>query len=305
MDEADRPGFAPRDPLETARVLGASLARLRRQRGLTGQQLGRLAGMSQAKVSKIENGAVEPTAADVERLARALQAPDEVVDDLVDHANTLHNQFTDFRLTVRRLTAVQQDIARDEERATRIAAFQVAIVPGLLQTTEYARAILSEVATVLGGTEPGAAQPVTPSALTMRIQRQEVLYDRRKRFDLVIAESVLARAVGGPAEMLAQLERIRTVNRQDNVHVAVLPQDADLNLVPEHGFQLFDDRLVIIDLMSTVVVSRGRDDLRVYRTAFDYFRSKASVDIDPILDRYALRYADLARAAVRHAPGDH
>ena len=304
MDEADRPGFAPRDPLETARLLGASLARLRRQKGLTGQQLGRLAGMSQAKISKIENGAVEPSAADVERLARALEAPDEVVDDLVDHANTLHNQFTDFRLTVRRLTALQQDIARDEERATRIAVFQLAAVPGLLQTTEYARAMLSEAATVLGGTQPGPQQPTTPSAVTMRIQRQEVLYDRAKRFDFVILETVLARAVGGPAGMLAQLERIRAVNRQENVQVAILPQGADLDLIPEHGFHLFDNRLVIIDLMSTVVVSRGQEDLKVYRMAFDHFRSRSTTDVDPILDRYALHYADLARSAVQQGTID-
>jgi hypothetical protein len=255
--------------------------------------------MSQAKISKIETGVVAPGAGDVERLARALDAPDDVVDDLIDRANSLHDQFTDLRLTAQRLSSMQLNFARDEERATRISVFQIAVLPGLLQTTDYARAVLGEYATVLSGHEPGHEQQPAPAAVSRRIQRQEVLYDRRKRFDFVLTESVLDRVVGSPAQMLAQLENIRRVGAQDNVRLAIVPADADLAFLPQHGFHLFDDRMVVIDLMSTTVVSRGSEDIRVYRLLFDYFSSQASTEIGPILDRYMIRYADLARAAVR------
>jgi transcriptional regulator with XRE-family HTH domain len=296
----DRAGLAPLDPRESARLLGASIARLRHEKGLTGRELGRLVGISQAKLSKIETGAIEPSPQDVQKLAHALNAPEEVVEDLADRANALQDKFTGFRLTTTRLTSLQEEVARDEERANRIAVFQHAIVPGLLQTAEYARAVLSDAATVLSGNEPGLSQPAPPSAVSLRVQRQEVLYDRRRRFDFVIAEGVLTRAMASPAVMLAQLDRIRTVGAQDNVTVAILPSDAELEIIADHGFHLFDDQFVIIDLLSTVVVLRDPEDVRVYRTALDHVRGRATTDIDPILDRYALRYADLARAAVQH-----
>lgn len=296
-EQSDRAGFSPRDAQGAARIaLGARLARLRRDRGLTGHELGKLAGMSQAKISKIETGTVAPSPQDVQRLARALEAPDSVITDLADTAGGLRDQFTDWRLTERNLASNQQALAQDEARATQIAVFQVGVVPGLLQTTEYARAILGDYATVLSGHEPGGDNLPASSAVTVRIQRQEVLDDPAKHFDFVLAESVLSTVVGSAAEMLAQLQRIRVVAGQQNVRVSVLPWDAVLAFPPLHGFHVFDDRAVLVDLMSTAVYSRGTEDIRVYRAVFDHYRERAVTDIGPILDRYMIRYADAARA---------
>jgi transcriptional regulator with XRE-family HTH domain len=291
-------GFSPRDIHGNARVaLGSILSRLRRQQGLTGQQLGALVGMSQAKVSKIENGVTTPSPHDVERLARALAAPDDLVAELVDRANGLRDQFTDWRLTAERLASTQQALAQDEERAARITVFQIGVVPGLLQTTEYARAVLGENTAVLSGIDPAQETRPAPSAVTVRIQRQEVLEDPHKQFDFVLTESVLSTVVGGPAEMLAQLQRIRAVAALENVRIGILPWDAEVAFPPLHGFHLFDDRAVVIDLISTTVVSRGSEDIRVYRAVFDHFLGRATTDIGPIIDRHMYRYADAARTA--------
>jgi transcriptional regulator with XRE-family HTH domain len=304
-EQSDRAGFSPRDAQGSVRIaLGAALARLRHQRGLTGLELGRRAGMSQAKISKIETGTVTPSPRDVERLARALEASDRVVTELTDQANGLRDQFTDWRLTERNLASNQQALAQDEARATQIWVFQVGVVPGLLQTTEYARAILGDYATVLSGHDPGQDSLPASSAVTVRIQRQEVLDDSAKHFDFVLAESVLSTVVGSAAEMLAQLQRIRVVAGQDNVRLAVLPWDAVLSFPPLHGFHVFDDRAVLIDLMSTAVYSRGTEDVRVYRAVFDHYRERAVSEIDPILDRYMYRYADAARTNAAGADPD-
>jgi transcriptional regulator with XRE-family HTH domain len=304
-DHAREVRHPPSGTLDGARAaLGAALARLRRRSGLTGQQLGRQVGMSQGKISKIENGAVTPSARDVARLAEALGADADEVRNLVERTEGLHDQFTDWRLTVERLTSGQQELAHDEERATRIAVFQMAAVPGLLQTAEYARAVLTEHATVLSGNDPGQDPHTAPAAVSLRIQRQEVLEDARKHFEFIIAEVVLSTPVGSPAQMLAQLERIRSVAGQENVQIRILPWDAGLAFRPVTSFHLFDDRVVVIDLIGTTVISRGQEDARIYRTVFDHFLARSSADIGPILDRYVLRYADQARAAVRHDPAD-
>src|SRR5690348_4989278 len=78
--------------------VGLALARLRRNGGLTGQKLGQRVGMSQAKISKIETGAVVATPADVELLARALGASNIEVRRLVEQAEQVYNQMTDGRL---------------------------------------------------------------------------------------------------------------------------------------------------------------------------------------------------------------
>jgi hypothetical protein len=104
--------------------------------------------------------------------------------------------------------------------------------------------------------------------------------------------------------MLAQLDRIRTVAGQDNVRIRILPWDADLAFRPISSFHLFDDRVVIIDLIGTTVVSRGQEDARLYRAVFDHFLARSSPDVYPVLDRYMIRYADLARAAVHQEAAD-
>jgi hypothetical protein len=251
--------------------------------------------MSQAKISKIENGVVIPSVDDVVRLAHALEASQEDVSDLVEQVEQLRGQLVQRRLSLQDLTTGQERLARDETAARNLATFQNVVMPGLLQTPEYAEAILTEYATVLSGGEPGSRAQIAPSAVAMRIQRQEVLHVPSKHFDFVIAENVLASPVGGPIAMLAQIHRLRTAGQLDNVTISILPTDAKVGFRPVHGFHLLDDRMVLIDMISTSVVARSREDLRIYRAAFDHFRARATTEIDPILDRYVVRYADQAR----------
>jgi hypothetical protein len=60
---------------------------------------------------------------------------------------------------------------------------------------------------------------------------------------------------------------------------------------------LVDGRVVIIDTMTTTLVTRDASDLKVYRRVFEYFWAQATPDIEPILDSYARLYADLAKPA--------
>jgi len=277
--------------------LGPELAKLRKQRGLTGVALAKIVGISQSKISKIEVGSVIPSPEDVDRLARALGASDDQVAVLVERAEGHQDELVDVRFTGRRMISTQQDLASLERGARSVHVFQPAVVPGLLQTTEYARAVLSDYAEVfveaLGGS--GGDEKAVPPAVTARVARQEVLYDTGKALHLLMMETVLMNRVCSPADMLAQIERIRTVAGYPNVTIGIVPAAIQLSYPPLHGFHMLDDRSLMIDLANTSLISRGREVLRIYRTVFDYFAGQATVDIGPILDRYTELYADLAR----------
>jgi transcriptional regulator with XRE-family HTH domain len=296
-EELDDASVSLPSSLAERRGIGSALAKLRRQKGLTGHDLGQRAGMSQAKISKIETGAVVPTANDAERIARALGASPEMVRALREQAEGLHDQFTDLRVTSRRLTSSQQEVGGNESRARVIRVFQPAIVVGLLQTAEYARSVLGDFAAGMSGASVGVDASAVPAAVTARVKRQEILVDRRKRFEFVMSETVFHNQICSASAMVAQLDRIREIAGYPNVTIAVLPPDASLAFPPMHGFEMFDGRLVLIDLINTVMTSRGAADLRMYRSVFDHFLASSTTDIDPILHRYVDRYADLARTA--------
>jgi hypothetical protein len=64
--------------------------------------------------------------------------------------------------------------------------------------------------------------------------------------------------------------------------------------LPYHGFELLDDWCVLVDLINTTLVSRGRADIRLYAEVFDALLEQSTTDIDAILDRYFTYYLDEA-----------
>src|SRR5690349_439533 len=108
-------------PPEDAELpIGAVLKRLRRQARLTGQELGRRAGMSQAKISKIETGAIQPSTEDVQRLAHELGASPAELDNLLRRAEELRDHMLDWRLGRRDPATWQHEIAQLEAAAREL-----------------------------------------------------------------------------------------------------------------------------------------------------------------------------------------
>ncbi|HZN20193.1 MAG TPA: helix-turn-helix transcriptional regulator [Micromonosporaceae bacterium] len=285
------PAGSPPDEEEVP--VGAVLARLRRRARLTGQELGRRTGMSQAKISKIETGAANPSPEDVERIARELGASQAQIDHLVQQAEHSRNRMTDWRVGRRDPTTWQHEIAQLEADAHEVRVFQPAVISGLLQTSEYARAVLLSVQEVwtdwMARSSGGVAE-----AVSARVQRQEILEDPAKQFHFVVPETLLRNLLSRPEDMPGQLRRLSEVAQQDNVTLSMIPEGERWPYPPYHGFSLLDDRHVIIDLFNTVVVTDGQSDIRLYRHVFDTLESRAKREIDPIIEKYRQRYLRLA-----------
>jgi len=117
-----------------------------------------------------------------------------------------------------------------------IRHFETAYVPGLLQTADYARSVLTEMVDLhnLEVTDVDAA-------VTARLQRQQLLYDSGKRFEFLLTEPVLRWLVCPPHVMRGQLDRLQTVVGQPNIRFGILPLGVELSTTPQNSFQLYDD----------------------------------------------------------------
>lgn len=276
----------------TATEVGSALLALRRERGITGAALGELVGFSQAKISKIERGALRPSPGDVERISLALDASREIVADLVRQAIRLRSEGVRPRLP-RRGSAGQQDLYDVEGRAGLIRVFEPLAVPGLLQISEYARRVIQarHALNLQGGA--GTRSPETAAMVSLRARRQERLYDDTKTFEFLLMEPVLANRFAPPGYMLAQVDRIEQVSRLPNVTVRIVPMTAYLGLPPPHGFSIFDDRVVVTETTDSMI-SRDYGSVDFYSHLFDEYAERSAAQLDPIFDDYRTQYASLA-----------
>ncbi|CAN5232939.1 helix-turn-helix transcriptional regulator [soil metagenome] len=257
---------------ERAELAGA-LRRLRKERGLTGQQLAESAGMSQSKISKIETGKVLPSPQDVGSLGDALGAKPEDRAQLVRQAEDLLSEFTSWRILHRRGVEVKQVAVAEVEASSRLVRiFQPTIVPGLLQTAEYARRILTEYNRSDGSD--------VSAAVAARLRRQELLYDDSRRFAFVLLEGALRTPYGSAATMLGQLDRLVSLTSLSNVELGVVPWSAPLPAAPLHGFCIYDERLVTVDMMTAEFTVHSAPEIARYQATFAAFRDAALVGPD-------------------------
>jgi transcriptional regulator with XRE-family HTH domain len=295
-------------PGQHASPVGAALKRLRRLARLTGQQLADRVGMSQAKISRIENGVGHVKPEDVRSLAEALGASGEIVDELVEQAEQAEqagradDRMADWRPARGAVATMQLHVAELEATTTEFRVFQPAVIVGLAQTSEYARAVLGNAQSIRAKVGGGGTVAAVPEAVSARVRRQEILADPAKQFHFVMTESVLTNRFGRPEDMPAQIRRLREVADQPNVSMRLVPADRELPIPPYHGFEILDDRCVLVDIFNTTLTAWGERDTTFYRQVFDAYENEATEDIAPILDRHLEIYLDRSRpSAVRRS----
>lgn len=280
-------------PQTPGEPVGQTLARMRKAKRLTGAQLAAAVGMSQPKISRIERGKGLPDPADIGRIARALGADDLLAHQLTDRAEGFHNRMTDWRPAPAGLATMQHSVGEWEAAAHNLRMFEPTIVAGLLQTDGYARSVFAAFQRMTAYDGAARGESAVLEAVSGRVQRQEIIADESKTFRFVMAETVLVNRLCTPIEMLAQIARLRELAARDNVSLSFVPDHALWALPPQHGFNLLDDRLVVVDLYNTGTTTRGRLDIEMYQRIFDLFESTATDDIEPILGKHEEFYIAL------------
>lgn len=213
--------------------LAARLKELRQAAGLSAAALGQPFGWSQSKTSKMENGQSALVIADIERWLDAVRADDDERTEVLSLARETGTRVRPWRNSDRPDGAAQQETrGRRDAETSGIGVYQSEVVPGLLQTPDYARRLL-EVHSLLPADE-------IPAAVLARLNRQTVLFDESKQFDLVITETALRWRPGPLSVTFAQLDRIALLAGQPNVRIGVLSRETQerCEARPLHSFVL-------------------------------------------------------------------
>jgi transcriptional regulator with XRE-family HTH domain len=246
--------------------LASALRELRHARELTGQQAAHAAGMSQPKISKLENGRLLPSVEDVATLLDLYQADGPQRDDLLHITTRLHTTIESNRTILRQGAARKQaQIGQIENDATALRYFSPLVIPGLLQTTEYMRRVF---ALDLAGAE-------LARAVAARQQRQQVLYDPGKHFTFIITEAALRWRFCPNSAMAALIGHISSLATLDNVDIGVIPSNAKPGDIPLHGFEIFDERLVSVGLEHATITITDARDIATYLRLFNVMASVA------------------------------
>lgn len=250
-----------------ARQLGSELRQARKAAGMTTYQLGAKLKRSHTHISRWENGKLTPGEADTGAVLGLLGVTGEERDRLLKLAREASDPNWVAPGVDRQLAALTEY----ERTAQRIVDVQPLLVPGLLQTADYARSIM------VGA---GATRGEADQRVTFRLGRREVL-TRRNPVELIaiIGEHALRHPPCDADVMTDQLRHLITWSKLDNVSIEVIPMDHTYTPALEGPFVLieFERTKPVVHLehyrSSTTITDVG--DVRDYRTAADTLRTAA------------------------------
>jgi transcriptional regulator with XRE-family HTH domain len=256
--------------LEARRALGQRLRELRRQAGITGQQLADSLSWPPSKVSKLENGRQAPTDDDIRAWTGQTHSDGET-DGLLASLHTLESQHAEWRrLFQGGLHPHQVELAELDERTRVFRAFEPTVVPGLLQTAEYARARFAE------GIRVFRVPNDIDAAVRGRMLRQDMLYRSDKRFHFILTEAALRFRLCDVDVLLAQLDRLVSLSALRNVRLGIVGFDTRPVVAPWHGFWLLDNERVVIETYSAELNLAQPQEIALYGSIFEQLAGGAS-----------------------------
>ncbi|MER7762644.1 helix-turn-helix transcriptional regulator [Streptomyces sp. NPDC097619] len=269
------------NPTVRRRRLGMELRKLREDKGMTAEQVAERLLVSQSKISRLENGRRSISQRDVRDLCDVYEVEDRrLVDSLMQMAKDSRQQgwwhaFGDIPYSV--YIGLETD-------AASLRVYEPQIIPGLLQTHEYATAIVR-------GAVPETSQSDIEKRVQVRIRRQEriaeaepapVTGDRGPlRLWAVIDEAALRRRVGDEDVMIRQLEHLIGQSELPHVTVQVMPfsMGAHPGVNGQYAILEFpdasDSTVVYIEGVTSDLYLEKANDVQKYSVMYEHLRAQA------------------------------
>ncbi|MFF4175352.1 Scr1 family TA system antitoxin-like transcriptional regulator [Streptomyces sp. NPDC001750] len=209
-------------PSPTTRTFGAFVQALREHAGLSREEFGRLVRFSKHTVASIEQGRRMPDDDFVERAEAAL-GNTGALRKAAPHLSRQAGLASWFR-----------QWARWEKQAVTLWTYECRVIPGLLQTERYARAVTQSV-------PPVKDEEQVAKQVAARQERQH-LFDRRPpiSFSFIMEQALIERGTGGPEVMREMLDHLLECSSQFNVELQIMPR-----YQPDHAG--FDGPLMLLE----------------------------------------------------------
>ena len=260
-------------PTVPRRLLAAELRRLRERAEMTGDQVAKRLKWSASKLSRIENAHTAPRTVEIRKLLTLYHVEGSYADDLLALAKEAAGKgwWETFSST---LPPEYAALIGMEAEAQSALSWEPLIVPGLLQTGDYAREVTNGYL--------GQIDPVPPSETQRRVEarlaRQQVLTrDNPLMLSAVLDQSVLQRRFGNPDVMRSQIKRLLELSERANISLRILPLDGR-HPIGTGAFALlqfgevrdvtYQDVVYIENLTGSRYVEE-EDEVFRYRRAFD------------------------------------
>jgi len=269
---------APASPTVRRRRLAAELREIREHKGKSGDSVAAALRWSPSKISRYERARTGLRPREVERLLDYYQITGPRRALLLGLAEDAAQKgwWEEFAVS---LSEDYKQFIGFEHEAASMAIWHVDVVPGLLQTEDYARHIIGSYSRV---------EPMPPGMIgrmvSVRLRRQQVLDREDLKLSVVLDESVLKRRIGDESVMYEQLQRLVQDADRPNLTLQVLPLSAQ-HMVFGESFVVFSFQdggdatqdVVITEQLRNSVTLEGERETYLHRIAFQAL-SEASLD---------------------------
>jgi transcriptional regulator with XRE-family HTH domain len=282
-------------PTIRRRRLAAELRRLRHEAGLSIEDVATGLGWQASKLSRIENRQIGISTADLRKLLDLYKVGERAYrDQLADMARraTERGWWQSFSSDV--VPTALANLIGLEAEARTIRSYEPELVPGLLQTEAYARAVMR-------AWQPGWTAADIDRRVEIRLARQDVLHqaETSPQASCIINEAVLRRTVGGNEVMHEQVEVLAKERDPANVTVQILPFNSGAHPAMTGPFQILtffdpgDLGVVHVESAITAITLERPEELRRYDEIWGSLQARALSPEDSrvMMRSYALRYA--------------
>ncbi|GHH70137.1 transcriptional regulator [Streptosporangium violaceochromogenes] len=264
-----------RSPSVRRRRLAAELQRLRKETGVTREQVAEHAGCSPVTVTRIESATSAATVALVAMMLDLYEVAGERREALLQLARDARKRGWWYKVSGAIPEWVQSYVGLEEEAAT-FQEYQPEFVPGLLQGEGYARAVMKSA-------------PVLPPEeelerrLSIRMKRQERVLERADppKMWFILNEAVIRRPVGGAETMRDQLQRLIHLSETNHVTIQILPFAVGVHPAMDGGFTILsfpkpsDPDTVYVEYWQGSVYLEDPSEVDAYVLLFNHLRARA------------------------------